>query len=70
MRYFLALLTLLYATSIGNAAETVYVLDIRGAIDTPLVEYVKIGLSAAEKDPSAALVMLEMDTPGGLGEAM
>ena len=70
MRYFLALLTLLYVASIGYATATVYVLDIRGAIDTPLVEYVKIGLTAAEKDPSAALVILEMDTPGGLGEAM
>jgi membrane-bound serine protease (ClpP class) len=53
----------------GPAAGTAAVLVINGAIGPATSRYVVHGLDAAQKNGSA-LVVLEMDTPGGLDSAM
>lgn len=50
-------------------AGAVYVLRIDGAIGPASAEYVTQGLAQAERDGAEALV-LELDTPGGLDQAM
>ncbi|MBU0680630.1 MAG: nodulation protein NfeD [Proteobacteria bacterium] len=51
------------------AATTALRLEIKGAIGPALAEYVKEGLSKAAAE-QAALVILKMDTPGGLDTSM
>lgn len=57
--------------AISQAAEprAALVLDIKGAIGPAVSEYVRQGLHKAETD-NAAVVILRMDTPGGLDVAM
>ena len=51
------------------APRGVYVLEIRGAIGPSISDYIQRGLAKAQ-DAGAALVVLEMDTPGGLDTSM
>jgi membrane-bound serine protease (ClpP class) len=49
--------------------RSVYLLEIRGAIGPSISDYIVRGLDKAQ-DAGAALVVLEMDTPGGLDTSM
>jgi len=53
----------------ADAGGTAYVLEITGAIGPATSRYVVHGLESAQKNGSH-LVVLEMDTPGGLDSAM
>src|SRR6185295_9792963 len=53
----------------AGASRTAYVLGIRGAIGPSVSDYIVRGLDKAQ-DAGAALVVLEMDTPGGLDTSM
>ena len=70
---FLPLLVLLLivpsAIHAQEASPTIDVLHIKGIINPVLVGYVERGIKEAEKDNAIALV-IQMDTPGGLDNAM
>ena len=72
-RIVLAIVVLLLAISIGASVQaqnsTVDVLVIKGAINPVLVDYVKRGIEHAE-DTYAQALIIQMDTPGGLDNAM
>ncbi len=49
--------------------QAVFLLKVDGAITPPMAEYITDGIEHAEKE-NADLVLIEMDTPGGLDESM
>lgn len=49
--------------------RTVEVLELNGAVDPFVANYLKSGIESANRDGAAAVV-LEIDTPGGLGSSM
>ncbi len=49
--------------------QAVFLLKVEGAITPPMAEYIVDGINRAEKR-DADLVLIEMDTPGGLDESM
>ncbi|MGH8363295.1 MAG: NfeD family protein, partial [Gammaproteobacteria bacterium] len=57
------------ALAAGDAANTAMVLQVDGAISPAMSDYVVHGLEAANRQ-HAELVILEMDTPGGLDSSM
>ncbi len=57
------------STAAEPSQKTVYVIPIRSEIATPLVYVVRRGVKEAERAGARAIV-LDMDTPGGRGDAM
>ncbi len=57
------------APSLAEKGNTALRLEIKGAIGPAVAEYVSAGLAQAASD-QAALVILEIDTPGGLDSSM
>lgn len=73
--FFLPFLTLLICTLFttspltANATPTAVVLEIQGAISPAASDYIKKGMGKAA-DANADLVIVQMDTPGGLDRSM
>ena len=65
------LMTLLWINPVSgqNAAQPVIVLDVEGVINPFTSRYLERGLSIAQQD-DAALVILKLNTPGGLESSM
>ncbi|MBI2836483.1 MAG: nodulation protein NfeD [Chloroflexi bacterium] len=51
------------------ASPTIDVLQVKGTVNPVLVEYIRRGISQAEKDGALALIV-QLDTPGGLDTSM
>ena len=69
MRAICALLFLLVASVGSQAADTAIIVEIDGPIGPATAEYVERSLSAAH-DRGAVMVILRLDTPGGLDTSM
>src|SRR5205823_14458204 len=65
----LAVFTALVIAPLPAAAKRAIVLDINGAIGPAVAEYIERGLKAADPN-DAGLVIVRMNTPGGLDSSM
>lgn len=65
----LFLLCLCWLPTAAATQDRIWLLDIRGAIGVATMEYVVSGIDAAH-DADGHLIILRMDTPGGLDNAM
>ena len=66
---FLVSVSMVCFSPAGAAQNDLYIIKVADAIGPGVAEYIKIGLKTAA-DNDAALVIIELDTPGGLAEAM
>jgi membrane-bound serine protease (ClpP class) len=69
LKAILLLLLLVGVATAATAPRAVYVLRATGSINPGLAEFIVEGLQSAEAKNAAALV-IELDTPGGLGTSM
>lgn len=58
-----------FATSLASGTQTALLLDVKGIIGPASSEYIRQGLEKAESENNA-VVILRLDTPGGLDTAM
>jgi len=54
----------------GAGAQVVHVLPVKGGIDPAVADYVTERLRFANSRPDTEMVVIQMDTPGGLSESM
>lgn len=64
------LAALALALSAAARAEVVHVLPVTGGIDPAVADYLTEGMRRANSDASAALIVIQVDTPGGLSDSM
>lgn len=59
----------MYSQDSADSSDPVYILEVRGVINPPVASYLARALQDAE-DQNAQLVVIEIDTPGGLDTSM
>ena len=62
-------LFLFVATGVFAEQSEVYIIKVADAISAGTAEFIKIGIKKAEEN-EAAVIIIELDTPGGLAESM
>jgi membrane-bound serine protease (ClpP class) len=63
------LLIMLIAANVSAGQREVFIIKVADAISPGTAEFIKSGIKTA-KETGAALVIIELDTPGGLAESM
>lgn len=54
----------------GAWGQSVTVLPVEGGIDPAMADFLTEGIRSANERPDTRLIVLQMDTPGGLGDSM